>query len=100
MSQAIRISLLRAGVRNLKEFGYQSVNSENILTDSVFSKFFRSMLEDNLGKSAAHDEEIKKLLSEISHLHDQARDASREGGDIPRLDVHAFALPLSQSSKL
>ncbi len=55
-----RESLIAAGVRNLKEFGYPSVNTENILTDMVFSKFFASMLEDYPQLKTASD-----LLAEI-----------------------------------
>jgi hypothetical protein len=63
MTAAIRASLIKAGVRNLKEFGYPMVNETNILTDSVFKKFFGSMLRDNLGQGA--DAAIKALLQEI-----------------------------------
>jgi hypothetical protein len=65
MSKPVRIALIRAGVANLKEYGYPSVTQENILTDMIFKMFFVSMLKDNLGKSAAHDEEINKLLEEL-----------------------------------
>lgn len=59
----VRAKLIAAGVRNLKEFGYPSVTAENILTDSVFSQLFKSMLKDNLGKG--YDAEIGGLLAEI-----------------------------------
>lgn len=36
--------LIEAGVRNLKEFGYPSVNAENILTDEIYKAFFERML--------------------------------------------------------
>lgn len=65
MSTKIRNSLLSAGVKNLKEFGYPSVNEKNILTDTVYKAFFLKMLEDNLGKMAAGDFEITKLMKEI-----------------------------------
>ncbi len=45
---SIRNQLISAGVRNLKEFGYPAVNSENILTDEVFMPFFRAMLKATL----------------------------------------------------
>ncbi len=60
---ATRDKLLAAGVRNLKEFGYHGVTKDNILTDYVFSAFFKSMLKENLGAGA--DKEIKALLAEI-----------------------------------
>lgn len=62
-SNAIRTKLLKAGVRNLKEFGYPSVDEKNILTDMIFKEFFRSMLKDNLGKGA--DKDINALLAEL-----------------------------------
>jgi len=64
-NQEIRQKLLLAGVKNLTEFGYQSVNTESILTDEVYQMFFRSMLEDNLGSGNQIDEVINELLSEI-----------------------------------
>lgn len=63
--QQIRDHLLKAGVHNLKEYGYPSVTAENILTDMVYSSFFRAMLYDNKGHSPAFDVEIKKLLLEM-----------------------------------
>ena len=57
--------LLEAGVRNLKEFGYETVDTENIMTDMIYSKFFRSMLEDNRGHGRHIDEAIDKLIAEI-----------------------------------
>ena len=62
----MRDKLIAAGVRNLKEFGYPSVTPENILTDIIYSGFFKSMLEDNLGKGA--DDAINALLAEIGEV--------------------------------
>lgn len=59
----MRYKIIEAGVRNLKEFGYPNASKDNILTDPIYSAFFKSMLEDNLGKGA--DEAINQLLSEI-----------------------------------
>ena len=58
-----RDKIVAAGVRNLKEFGYPEVTEKNILTDQIYKAFFKSMLEDNLGKGA--DKEIKALLKEL-----------------------------------
>ena len=63
--EEIKNHLLKAGVKNLKEFGYPNVNTENILTDEVYSKMFESMLHDNKGHSANVDEVIGELLKEI-----------------------------------
>ncbi len=60
---SVRDKLLAAGVRNLGEFGYEHVTSENIITDIIYAGFFKSMLNDNLGQG--FDAEIKGLLSEI-----------------------------------
>jgi len=61
----IREKMISAGVRNLKEFGYPAVTAENIMTDSIYRQFFKSMLDDNLGISDAGDVEIKNLINEI-----------------------------------
>ena len=70
MSSIIRGKLIAAGVRNLKEYGYPSVTPANILTDYVFSSFFKSMLEDNKGKGA--DKAIDALLAEIAANRESA----------------------------
>lgn len=61
--KAVTEKLIAAGVRNLKEYGYPSVTAENILTDRIYSAFFKSMLEDNKGKGV--DAEIDALLTRI-----------------------------------
>jgi len=58
----IREKLINAGIRNLKEFGCPAVNSENILTDRVYSQFFKSMLEDHRGTGKI---EAELLIKEI-----------------------------------
>lgn len=62
----IEAKLIAAGVKNLKEFGYPNCNSENILTDMIYKRFFVSMLEDNKGKSKEVDAAIKSLLIRCS----------------------------------
>ena len=61
----IREKLILAGVKNLIEFGYEEVDSENILTDIVYKMFFTNMLKENKGHSDSIDIEIDKLLEEI-----------------------------------
>lgn len=61
----IKLILLSSGVKNLKEFGYSEVTIENILTDDVYSQFFSSMLNDNLGNGKQIDEAINELQTEI-----------------------------------
>ena len=61
-----RDSLVAAGVRNLKEFGYPDVDAENILKDVIYSKFFLNMLRDNLGLAGKNvDDQINILINEI-----------------------------------
>lgn len=66
--EQIRGAILRAGVRNLKEFGYANVTEQNILTDYVFSQFFKGMLEDeeNDGKGPAFERVRQALIAECS----------------------------------
>ena len=61
----IRTALLKAGVHNLHEFGYPHCTVDNILRDMIYSRFFRSMLEENRGKSPQVDVEIEGLLRDI-----------------------------------
>lgn len=45
--EQLKQKLIEAGIKNLKEFGYPGVNEENILTDYVYSAFFKPMLEED-----------------------------------------------------
>ena len=65
-NEQIREHLLKAGVKNLKEFGYPEITTETILTDEVYKDFFKSMLEDNKGNGKQVDEVIEQLLSEVA----------------------------------
>ena len=60
----IEKKLIQAGVRNLREFGYPDCNENNILTDKIYSAFFRSMLEDN--KRHGVDREINAILERMN----------------------------------
>lgn len=60
---SVREKLIAAGVRNLQEFGYEAASKDNILTDEVYSMFFKSMLNDNLGNG--FDDDINALIAEI-----------------------------------
>jgi hypothetical protein len=63
----MRDKLIAAGVKNLKEFGYPTCDSKNILTDQIFKAFFTQMLKENKGLRGDIDETIDKLLSELSN---------------------------------
>jgi hypothetical protein len=67
-NEQIREHLLKAGVKNLKEFGYPEATTETILTDVVYKEFFESMLYDNLGNGKQVDEVINQLLSEVDRV--------------------------------
>ncbi len=65
--EVIQKKLIEAGIKNLKEFGYPDVNSENILTDIVYAGFFKSMLNDNKGQSTDQvDGVINSLIDKIA----------------------------------
>lgn len=65
-NKQIREHLLKAGVKNLKDFGYSEVTTETILTDEVYKEFFKSMLEENLGNGKQIDEVINQFLLEVA----------------------------------
>jgi len=64
ISEKVRQSLIKAGVKNLRVFGYSTVNEDNILVDPIFAAFFKKMLEDNLGQGggAIVDDTIHELI--------------------------------------
>lgn len=62
----VRKSLLTAGVKNLKTFGYPDVNQENILTDMIYREFFRSMLTDSENRPRGpHADVIRQVQTEL-----------------------------------
>ena len=63
--EKIKEHLIKAGVKNLKEFGYPDVDTKNILTDEVYKEFFKSMLDDNLGHQKMFDDVILELLESL-----------------------------------
>lgn len=63
MQLRIQAKLVDAGVKNLREYGYPNVDAKNIMTDQIYSAFFKSMLQDNLGKGV--DAEINDLLAKL-----------------------------------
>ena len=65
MKAQIAQKLIQNGVKNLKEYGYPSVNEKNILTDEVYSEFFMSMLHSNKGVRPEIDEAIEYVISQI-----------------------------------
>ena len=73
--------MLRAGVANLKEFGYPSATAANIITDYVFSKMFRSMLTDEANVEAGkRNTEIEAARVELLAEVDAALEAEKGAG--------------------
>jgi len=61
----MRDKIIAAGVANLKEFGYPSVDKDNILTDYIYSSFFKQMLEGNLGDPVHDQDVLKEIIASI-----------------------------------
>lgn len=59
----VREKIIKAGVRNLKEFGYPACDESNILTDQVYAAFFVTMLDDHPSDA----ETIQELREEIAN---------------------------------
>ena len=68
MKEELRKRIIENGIKNLNEFGYTQVDKDNILTDDVYSQFFLSMLNDNLGNNKVVDEVINGLIKEIKNM--------------------------------
>ena len=85
----MREELLRAGVANLREFGFPRATQDNILTDEVYKAFFLCMLQDNKGKVPQADPVIDELISEIERraVAPDSSKAKRAGGP-PRAQRH------------
>lgn len=78
----VRNHLIKTGVKNLRQFGYPSVNKDNILTDYLFSQFFLSMLQDNKGSQYANvDREIDQLIAEINERFPEDSETKKEIGN-------------------
>ena len=65
----MRDKILFLGVKYLKDFGYPSVNKDNIITDIVYSGFFENMLKETIddenNSNGVITKECQKLLEEI-----------------------------------
>lgn len=65
MDKSIEAQIIEAGVKNLHTFGYPAANAENILTDPIYSVFFKSMLNGSIGQSKIADKIIHNLLTKL-----------------------------------
>ena len=57
--------LIQAWIKHLKEYWYEWVDENNILTDMIYSSFFQSMLEWTLEEAPELSEVINDLLNSI-----------------------------------
>lgn len=66
-NEEIRFLIIRKAIQNMKEFGYENVTTENILTDEVYKLYFKSMLDENVGQGGNQvNIVITELLKEVS----------------------------------
>ena len=61
--QDIRTRILKRAVLNLKEFGYENCNEDNILTDEVYKIFFKKQLENVQVESKNAD--VEKVITDL-----------------------------------
>ena len=57
--------IIQNGISNLKEFGYDTVNEENIFTDIIYSQMFKRMLKNNKGDDTRIDNIIDDILMDM-----------------------------------
>ena len=60
-----RNDLIEAGVKSLRMFGYPNCNSENILTDAVYKRFFKADLLDVKDIKPSLEDVANALIKEI-----------------------------------
>ena len=65
----IKTALINKGIEALKEYGYPSVTAENILTDEIYSSFFKEMLRGSIGQSRDIDNAIIGICLIINETH-------------------------------
>ena len=67
----IRDKIIKRGVSNLKEFGYEHCTEENILTDEVYKLFFKKQLQDAMQE--ASNLKNKDIINVIDSLLNQIK---------------------------
>lgn len=73
MNGNIRQHIIENAVKNMHDFGYEHATKDNIFTDEVYRKFFRSMIKSNLGSGATVDEVLNCLLRELDDNEHQVQ---------------------------
>jgi hypothetical protein len=72
----MRSSLIQAGVKHLRDFGYPKCNSDNILTDRIYRAFFVKMLQDTVDDAEANSQVVsaaKALIGEAAAAEGQSQ---------------------------
>lgn len=64
----LKQEIINQSVENLKEFGYPSVNNENIFTDKLYKSFFMKMLNHSYGINDVLDFIIKSIYKDLDKL--------------------------------
>ena len=60
-----RNTLIRSGVNSLGAFGYLDVRPENLLTDPLYSAFFKSMLEGELDEVQRANPSVANVMRDL-----------------------------------
>jgi hypothetical protein len=66
LNQTAKTLIIQKGVSNLKEFGYENVDINNIFTDAIYSQMFKRILENNKGEDNRIDTIIDEIILDIS----------------------------------
>ena len=62
---SMRKTIIEDCVNKLRDSDYVDVDAKNIFTDTLYKMFFKSILEQNLGKDGFVDCAIQDLLKDI-----------------------------------
>lgn len=65
----IETALIKKGVEALKDYGYPEVSEDNIISDEIYSSFFKEMLRGSIGQSRDIDNAIIGICLIINETH-------------------------------
>lgn len=70
-----RNAMIDGAVRNIREFGYPDVNTENVFSEYVYSKLFEGMVEQTIGDDLLEEMRFacQKLLEEIRQKREEIK---------------------------
>ena len=64
----IQTQLIKAGIKALKEYGYPNVTEDNIISDYIYSSFFRELLYRSKDlHGGILNKDIELLVTEIEN---------------------------------